>query len=112
MAVVLVAVVVAGCGNGGDTAGTKSPEDVTLEFVQASLDKDASAMHELLTESDRQKVTVEELQQLVDHMPSGIQYEILNTSTTSSNEATVLVEFITDDEPPVAPYDLVKEDGE
>lgn len=57
VSLLVLVLVLAGCGgDGGGSASADSPEAVTEAFIQASLDQDAEAAFELISESDQAEV--------------------------------------------------------
>ena len=112
-----VLTVISGCGGGGGTSAT--PKQVVEKYMDASLDKDAQEVYSLLSEADKDNISLEDLQAEMDIALEDYEFsytigEEKIDGDEASVEITLIVEDIESGESEEVPQtiNLVKEDGE
>src|SRR4030042_3510731 len=78
----------AGCGGG---SSSDSPEQVVEKFLSASMEENADAAYELLTQADKDELTDKE--GLVEGFSQGVEGYEVGVATISGDEARVPVNF-------------------
>jgi len=98
----------AGCGGGGSS---DTPEQVVEQFLSASMEENADAAYELISEDSKSEL--EDKESLVAGFSEGVDGYEVGTATISGDEARVPVSFNLAGLEAAVEFDmvLVKEDG-
>ncbi|MBU1669944.1 MAG: DUF4878 domain-containing protein [Actinobacteria bacterium] len=93
LALLLVLCAAPGCGSGGPS---RTPEEVTLEFLGTLKEGDYASAYDMLSAADREGMTEEQwrgyLAELLSGIDESVSYEITDEQT-SEDEAAVGVEI-------------------
>jgi hypothetical protein len=117
---VMVMGTVVGCGSSGGGGSTATPKEVTKQYMDASLNFDVDTAYDLLSSTDQQALTKEDMQAEIENISlEGLDFSyVIGEETINGDEASVDVTMTVTDTTTgesdefTNTLQLVKENGE